>query len=108
MQFRSMMKRPKSSPLFRQNIARKMETDWETTVKNNSRTSKSTHTLDQPGYHTLKFWMIDPGVVLQKIVVNTGGVRPSYLGPPESFQHWGWLPLCRILHAFAVEIPGGV
>ncbi|HEY1661792.1 MAG TPA: glycosyl hydrolase 115 family protein [Verrucomicrobiae bacterium] len=60
--------------------------DWETTVKNNSRTSKSTHTLDQPGYHTLKFWMIDPGVVLQKIVVNTGGVRPSYLGPPESYH----------------------
>ncbi len=60
--------------------------DWETAVKNNSRTAKSTHVLDQPGYHTLKFWMIDPGVVLQKIVVNTGGVRPSYLGPPESFH----------------------
>ncbi|MGO8766777.1 MAG: glycosyl hydrolase 115 family protein [Limisphaerales bacterium] len=61
-------------------------TDWENAVKNNSRVAKSTHTLDQPGYHTLKFWMIDPGVVLQKIVVNTGGVRSSYLGPPESFH----------------------
>ena len=59
--------------------------DWENAVQYNGRVAKSTHTLDKPGYHTLKFWMVDPGVVLQKIVVNTGGVKPSYLGPPESF-----------------------
>jgi hypothetical protein len=60
--------------------------DWEESVRDNSRVAKSTHTLAAPGYHTLKFWMIDPGVVLQKIVVNTGGVKPSYLGPPESYH----------------------
>ena len=60
-------------------------TDWEKSVSDNFRVGQSLHTLPNHGYHTLKIWMIDPGVVLQKIVVNTGGVRPSYLGPPESF-----------------------
>src|SRR5262249_36918080 len=61
--------------------------DWETTVKDAVRISRSKHTLDQPGYHTLKIWMVDPGVVLEKIAVDCGGVKPSYLGPPESFHH---------------------
>ncbi|MBZ5582455.1 MAG: glycosyl hydrolase 115 family protein [Acidobacteriia bacterium] len=60
--------------------------DWEESVKNSARTVKTTHKVDQPGYHTLKIWMVDPGVVLQKIVVNTGGMKPSYLGPPESYR----------------------
>ncbi len=60
--------------------------NWEESVRNNCRKLKSTHTVSKPGSHTLKIWMVDPGVVLEKIVVNTGGVRQSYLGPPESFH----------------------
>lgn len=32
-----------------------------------------------------KLWMIDPGVMVQKILVNTGGLKPSYLGPNETY-----------------------
>ena len=60
--------------------------DWETTVKDSVRHVASSYTLAAPGYHTLKIRMVDPGVVLQKLVVNLGGGKPSYLGPPESYR----------------------
>jgi len=41
------------------------------------------------GYHTLKIWMVDPAVILERIVVSHGMQAPSYLGPPESFQRAG-------------------
>lgn len=59
--------------------------DWENSVMDNARVSKSRHAIGAPGWHTLKIWTIDPGVIMQKIVVDCGGVKPSYLGPPESF-----------------------
>ncbi len=62
------------------------ESDWETSVKDSVRKVRSTHTLAAPGTHTLKFWMVDPGIVIEKLIVDLGGVKPSYLGPPESFR----------------------
>jgi hypothetical protein len=60
--------------------------DWEKSVRDNARFSKTSHKIVSAGYHILKVWMVDPGVVLQKIIVDTGGLRQSYLGPPESFH----------------------
>ncbi len=66
--------------------ARNGNRDWEESVKNACRVVPSAHTLSGSGYHTLKVWMVDPGVVLQKILVDLGGLHPSYLGPPESYR----------------------
>jgi len=57
---------------------------WNQAVGDNIKVISSEHLLEKPGEHVLKFWMVDTGIVLQKIVVDTGGVKPSYLGPPES------------------------
>ncbi|OOV20419.1 glycosyl hydrolase 115 family protein [Flavobacterium sp. LM4] len=46
--------------------------------------SNTKHTISKAGKHVLRFRVLDPGIVLQKIVINTGGLKPSYLGPPES------------------------
>jgi hypothetical protein len=60
--------------------------DWEESVMNNARYPQTKLHVANSGYHTLKIWMIDPGVVLEKLVLNLGGERESYLGPPESFR----------------------
>jgi hypothetical protein len=60
--------------------------DWAKTVEDNARHGHSAHRIAAPGVHTLKVWIVDPGVVLEKIVVDCGGLKPSYLGPPESFH----------------------
>jgi hypothetical protein len=58
---------------------------WNLSVGDNIRVLTTEHTLEGTGLHTLKVWMVTPGVVMQKIVIDTGGLKPSYLGPPESF-----------------------
>ena len=62
--------------------------DWEESVRDNARVVTTRHTIAAAGYHTLKIWMVDPAVVLEKIVVNTSDapLRSSYLGPEESFR----------------------
>jgi Gylcosyl hydrolase family 115 C-terminal domain len=67
-------------------LANNSQKDLEIAVKDGVRKIRSIHSLERPGYHVLKFWMVDPGVVLEKLVVDLGGVKPSYLGPPESYH----------------------
>jgi hypothetical protein len=66
--------------------------DWEQTVMDNARFINLKQIIRTSGYHTLKIWMIDPGVVIEKLIIDTGAVRPSYLGPPESKR--SFLPAC--------------
>ena len=66
--------------------ARNGNREWEESVKDAGRVVRSTHSITGAGYHTLKIWMVDPAVVVQKIVVDLGGLKPSYLGPPQSFS----------------------
>jgi hypothetical protein len=57
---------------------------WSRWVANNIIIKTTDHHISKPGKHIVKYWMVHPGVVLQKLVVDFGGVRPSYLGPPET------------------------
>ncbi|MDR2805100.1 MAG: glycosyl hydrolase 115 family protein [Dysgonamonadaceae bacterium] len=43
------------------------------------------HTVATAGKHSLRFRVLEPGIVLEKIVINTGGVKPAYLGAPASY-----------------------
>ncbi|KAA3634654.1 MAG: glycosyl hydrolase [Bacteroidetes bacterium] len=57
---------------------------WNNSVTDHIKKKQSIHTDIEPGKHVLKVWMVDPGVVFQKFVIDAGGLRDSYLGPPES------------------------
>lgn len=58
---------------------------WYDSVLKNCRVNKSTLYVKKPGRHTLQIRCGDPGVVIQKIVIDLGGLKRSYLGP-ESTQ----------------------
>ena len=53
-------------------------------VLRNGAVNKSTLHIDKPGRHTLRIRVGDPGIVLQKIVLDFGGMKRSYLGPQST------------------------
>jgi hypothetical protein len=57
---------------------------WNKWVAENIIIKSSKHTIAGSGRHVLKFWMVNPGVVLQKLVIDFGGMPETYLGPPET------------------------
>jgi Glycosyl hydrolase family 115/Gylcosyl hydrolase family 115 C-terminal domain len=70
------------------------QSDWERAVSDGVRHVSTTVPVDQPSQHTLHICMVDPAVVIERIVLRTKPSRPpsprfpapeeSYLGPPES------------------------
>jgi len=59
---------------------------WEESVRTDSRRSSSVHKVSKPGLYKLRIYMVDPAVTLQKLIIDTGGLKPSYLGPQQSMK----------------------
>lgn len=57
---------------------------WNTWVAENIIHRSSSHQLQKPGKHVIRYWAVDAGIVLQKLVVDLGGLKQSYLEPPET------------------------
>ncbi|HRZ98964.1 MAG TPA: glycosyhydrolase, partial [Paludibacter sp.] len=61
--------------------SRQME-KWQSSSINQTITN---HKIEKTGIHTLRFRVLEPGIVLQKIMIDRGGLKNSYLGAPENF-----------------------
>lgn len=61
-----------------------IEKIWEKWVADNIIIKTTQHRILTPGKHILKYWMVSPAVILQKFTIDFGGLKESYLGPPET------------------------
>lgn len=61
--------------------AREYSSQWSQNVARNSAISTIRLNIKNPGKHTLKLLCGDPGMIIQKIVIDFGGMKRSYLGP---------------------------
>ncbi len=67
-------------------LAHDTDQDWAKAVSDGVRKVWVPVETGAVGYHTLKVWRVDPGVVLERLVMWKGKPVESYLGPPESFR----------------------
>lgn len=57
---------------------------WQQSVLDNIRILQMPLQVKTPGLQQLRLYLVDPAVVLQKILIDTGGLAPGYLGPAQS------------------------
>ena len=61
------------------------EKTWARVVSDEARHVTVPLETARAGYHTLHVAMVDPGLVIERLTLAApGGLKPSYLGPPES------------------------
>lgn len=59
---------------------------WTQMVSDSIVLSTTVFNVTEAGAYELVLWALEPGVIFEKVVVDLGGVRDSYLGPPESMR----------------------
>lgn len=68
--------------IYQQYSPREMER-WQANRINQTATR---HWIALPGLHRLRIRTLEPGIVLQKILIDTGGLKPGFLGVLQSKQ----------------------
>lgn len=71
-------------PMLVDTLSDRSNTAWEQAVLDGVRTLQIPLQFNQPGAHKLRIYLVDPALVLQKLILDTGGLQPSYLGPLQS------------------------
>jgi hypothetical protein len=72
------------NPELVDSLANKNPAVWDNAVLDGVRVIKTSIKVNKPGEHKLRIYLVDPALVLQKLMIDTGGLKPSYLGPEQS------------------------
>lgn len=56
--------------------------DWSDNVMRAAAIHRTTHQISKSAKHAVRIWSLDPGIVLEKIVIDLGGLEASVQGPP--------------------------
>ncbi|MCX2678642.1 glycosyl hydrolase 115 family protein [Galbibacter sp. EGI 63066] len=58
--------------------------EWKQNVLKNAAVKSVTDIIEKPGKHKLKIWMVDPGVMVDRILIDLGGWKESYAFPEQT------------------------
>ena len=66
----------------------KVPSNWHANVADNIKVITTEFEINETGNHTLNYFRVDEGLVLQRIIIETENsqLKETYLGPPESFR----------------------
>ncbi|MFI1744889.1 glycosyl hydrolase 115 family protein [Thalassobellus sediminis] len=66
----------------------KVPSNWHTNVSDKIKVITTEFEIDKAGNHTLNYYRVDEGLVLQKIIIETESshLKDTYLGPKQSFK----------------------
>ena len=71
-------------PIIVDTLPDSSEHAWQHAVLDGSRTITTPLHITRSGAHRLRIYLLDPAVVLHRLLLDSGGVKQSYLGPPQS------------------------
>ena len=63
---------------------------WQENVLRNTTITTSSHTISTAGLHTIKIWMVDPGIVLDAIAAEQGLNKSSVIFGPRKLAITKW------------------
>ena len=58
--------------------------EWKENVLKNASVKSTKQIVNKAGKHTLKIWMVDPGVLIDQVLIDLGGWKKSYAFPKET------------------------
>ena len=60
--------------------------EWKENVLKNASVQMAKQIVNKAGKHTLKIWMVDPGVLIDQVLIDLGGWKKSYAFPKETVK----------------------